>query len=179
MAIGTVDSGLREDANRLLEALYDEAGSKLNQSVMLGGEDSDDAGAVERAGFASEHTRRDLALKYLLDQDYLRADENGTGYRLTLAGSDHVREVVKPQPVPDERRGMDDKTQRRLLTLVSTLVAVGISQPITNYIAEQIPERRGIKDDLLEAVLQGVVRAVSILVASVAVRQIAGRWGKG
>lgn len=72
---------------------------------------------------------------------------------------------------------MEDKSQRRMLTLVSTVVALVISQPITNYVAEQIPERRGIKDDLLEAFLQGVVRSASIVVASLVVRQIAYRRG--
>lgn len=70
---------------------------------------------------------------------------------------------------------MTDKRQRQLVTLISLVLATVISQPITNYIAEQIPERRGIKDDLLEAALQGLVRAVSIFGASLVVRQIAGR----
>lgn len=177
MANGKVDSGLREDANRLLEAFYDEAGGKLTQPVALGGQDAEQDGAAERAGFTSDHTQRDVALNYLLDQGYVQADENGMGYRLTLAGSDYVREELRPTPVSGERSGMQDKTQRQLVTLISTVMALIISQPITNYIAEQIPERRGIKDDLLEAFLQGVVRAVSIFAASLVVRQIASRRG--
>ncbi|MGF1471576.1 MAG: hypothetical protein ACFB50_07540 [Rubrobacteraceae bacterium] len=177
MANGKVDSGLTEEANRLLEAFYDEAGGKLTDPVPLGGEDEEESGAAERAGLTSDHAQRDTALNYLLNQGYLQADENGMGYRLTLAGSDYVRDELKPTPVSEVRSGMDDQTQRRLLTLFSTIVALAISQPITNYIAEQIPERRGIKDDALEALLQGVVRAISIFVASLVVRKVAGRWG--
>lgn len=176
VADSKTDSGTKEEANRLLDAFYDEAGGKLTQPVALGGEDSEQDGASERAGFTSDHLQRDPALNYLLDQGYLRADENGMGYRLTLEGSDHVREELRPTPVSG-RSGMEDKSQRRMLTLVSTVVALVISQPITNYVAEQIPERRGIKDDLLEAFLQGVVRAASIFVASLVVRQIAYRRG--
>lgn len=175
LANGKTDSGVKEEANRLLEAFYEEAGGKLNRSVPLGGEDSEQNGASERAGFTSDYAQRDAALNYLLDQEYLQADEDGMGYRLTLAGSDYVREDLRPTPVSDERSGMQDKTQRQMLTLISTVVALGISQPITNYIAEQIPERRGIKDDLLEAFLQGLVRAISIFAASMLVRQIASR----
>lgn len=177
MANGKVGSGVKEDANRLLEAFFDETGGKLTQPVALGGQDTEQDGAAERAGFTSDPAQREVALNYLLDQGYVQPDENGMGYSLTLAGSDYVREELRPTPVSEERSGMDDQTQRRLLTLLSTVVALGISQPITNYIAEQIPERRGIKDDLIEAFLQGVIRAISILVASMVVRQVAGRWG--
>lgn len=177
VAYSKVDSGLKEDANRLLEAFYDEAGGKLTDPVPLGGEDANQEGASERAGFTSDHLQRDPALNYLLDQGYIKTGENGMGYRLTLPGSDYVREELRPTPAANERRGMDDQTQRRLLTLGATIVALAISQPITNYVAEQIPERRGIKDDLLEAFLQGVVRAISIFLASLAVRQIAVRRG--
>ena len=37
-----------------------------------------------------------------------------------------------------------------------------------------IPERRGLRDDLTEAALQGLVRSASILTASVIGRQLAG-----
>jgi hypothetical protein len=50
---------------------------------------------------------------------------------------------------------------------------MGLSQPLTRFIGETIPERRGIRDDLTEAVLKGLVRAVALTLASVLVRQIA------
>lgn len=68
---------------------------------------------------------------------------------------------------------MDDKTQRRLVTVVAIAVATVLTRPLNNAIEEMVPERRGIKDDLLEAALQGLVRTASILAASVLVRQLA------
>jgi hypothetical protein len=48
-----------------------------------------------------------------------------------------------------------------------------LARPINNVIDEQIPERRGIKDHITEAVLQGLVRTAAILAASVIVRRVA------
>ncbi len=70
---------------------------------------------------------------------------------------------------------MDEQTQRRLLTLLSIVIGTMLSRPINNFIDEQIPERRGIKDDVTEAVLQGLVRIAAIFAASVIVRQVAQR----
>ncbi len=64
---------------------------------------------------------------------------------------------------------MDDKTQKR----VQTVIAIVLSRPVNKYIDEQIPERRGAKDDLLEAVLQGAVRMTAFFAASVLVRKLA------
>lgn len=175
MANSKTESSVREDANRLMEAFYDETGGKLTDPVPLGGEDAEQDGASERAGFTSDHLQRDAALNYLLGQGYIQADESGSGYRLTLAGSDYVREELRPTPATEERSGLQDKRQRQMMTLIATIVSIFISTPITNYVSEQIPERRGIKDDLLEAALEGVVRALSMLAASLAVRQIAYR----
>ena len=171
-------SGVQEKAMRLLEAFHDASGGKLNDSVPLGGTDTDEDGAAERAGFTSDHLERDVALNYLLNQGYVQLDDDGTGYRLTVPGLDYARQEVKPTEVEsEERSGLQDKRQRQLMTLISTVVSLFISTPITNYISEQIPERRGIKDDLLEAFLEGLVRAVSMFVAGLAVRQIAFRRG--
>jgi hypothetical protein len=49
-----------------------------------------------------------------------------------------------------------------------------LTRPVNRYISETIPERRGIKDDLTEAALQGIVRATAIFVASLVVRRLAG-----
>ncbi len=68
---------------------------------------------------------------------------------------------------------MDEQTQRRLLTLLSIVIGTMLSRPINNFIDEQIPERRGIKDDVTEAVLQGLVRIAAIFAASVIVRRLA------
>jgi hypothetical protein len=68
---------------------------------------------------------------------------------------------------------LDDQTQRRLLSVLAIAIAMGLTRPLSNFIEEQIPERRGIGDDVAEAILQGLVRAVAVLLASVVVRQIA------
>jgi hypothetical protein len=44
-------------------------------------------------------------------------------------------------------------------------------------ISEAIPERRGVRDDVAEAVLKGATRAVAVIIASVMVRWLAGRRG--
>jgi hypothetical protein len=70
---------------------------------------------------------------------------------------------------------MSDKTQRRLLALLAIAIAMGLTRPVSRFIAEQIPERRGVKDDLTEAALQGLVRMVAFFAASLLVRQLAER----
>jgi hypothetical protein len=67
---------------------------------------------------------------------------------------------------------MDDKTQKRVQTVLSIIIAIGLSRPVNKFIDEQIPERRGAKDDLLEAVLQGAVRMAAFFAASVLVRKL-------
>jgi hypothetical protein len=68
---------------------------------------------------------------------------------------------------------MDDKTQKRVQTLIAIVIAMVLSRPVAKYIDEQIPERRGAKDDLFEAVLQGAVRMAAFFAASVVVRKLA------
>lgn len=67
---------------------------------------------------------------------------------------------------------MDDKTQKRVQTVLAIIIAIGLSRPVNKFIDEQIPERRGAKDDLLEAVLQGAVRMAAFFAASVLVRKL-------
>lgn len=68
---------------------------------------------------------------------------------------------------------MSEQAQRRLLTVLAIAIAMGLTRPLNNFIEEQIPDRRGIGDDVAEAILQGLVRAAAIFLASVIVRQIA------
>jgi hypothetical protein len=70
---------------------------------------------------------------------------------------------------------LSEQTQRRLLTILAIAIAMGLTRPLSNFIEEQIPERRGIGDDVAEAILQGLARATAIFLASVVVRQIARR----
>ncbi len=68
---------------------------------------------------------------------------------------------------------MNEKTQRRLLSLLALGIGMGLSRPLDNLVAEAVPERRGLKDDVLEAALQGLARATALFVASLLVRRLA------
>ncbi len=68
---------------------------------------------------------------------------------------------------------MSEQAQRRLLSALAIAIAMGLSRPLSNFIDEQIPERRGIGDDVAEAILEGLARATAIFAASVVVRQLA------
>ncbi len=68
---------------------------------------------------------------------------------------------------------MDDKTQKRLQTVIAIVLAMVLSRPAARFIDEQIPERRGVRDDLKEATLQGLVRATAFFAASLLVRRLA------
>jgi hypothetical protein len=70
---------------------------------------------------------------------------------------------------------LSEQAQRRLLTILAIAIAMGLTRPLNNFIEEQIPERRGIGDDVAEAILQGLARTAAIFLASVVVRQIARR----
>lgn len=168
-------SGVEKDALRLLGAFYDLSGEKLTQPVPVGGEETSGQGAANRAGFDPESTECDVAVRYLLDQGYIAPSEAASEYVITVAGLDRVREMrrIGDPAAPGERSGMSDKTQKRLLTLLSIAISVGLSQPLTRFIEEEIPERRGIRDDLTEAVLKGLTRTVALVVASIIVRQLA------
>jgi hypothetical protein len=171
----SVTSGVVESAMRLLGAFYDLSDGKLTEPVPLGGADTAGEGAAQKADLDPESTECSIAARYLVDQKLIEARGQTSEYVITVAGFDKVREMRgmgSPAP-PAGRNQMSDKTQQRLLTIVSLVISIGLSQPLTRFIGEKIPERRGIRDDLTEAVLQGIVRAVALTLASVIVRQIA------
>ncbi len=68
---------------------------------------------------------------------------------------------------------MSDKAQRRLLSLLVIAIFLALDSPFKRLVAEQVPERRGPRDDVAEAVLQGLARMVAVIVASALVRQLA------
>jgi hypothetical protein len=168
-------SGVEESAMRLLGAFYDLSEGKLTEPVPLGGPETAGEGAAKKADLEPESTECAIAARYLVDQKLIEARGNPSEYVITVAGFDKVREMRgmgAPAP-PAGRNTMSDKAQQRLLTLLSIGISMGLSQPLTRFIGEKIPERRGIRDDVTEAVLQGLVRAVALTLASLIVRQIA------
>jgi alcohol dehydrogenase YqhD (iron-dependent ADH family) len=66
---------------------------------------------------------------------------------------------------------VDDATQQRVITLVAAGIAYLISHQVTERYID-IPERRGVKDDILEAVLKGATTATSTILASILVRRL-------
>ena len=70
---------------------------------------------------------------------------------------------------------MSDNAQRRLLSLLIITIFLALDAPLKKLVAEQVPERRGPKDDVAEAVLQGMARMVAVIIASAIVRQLAKR----
>ena len=166
-------SGVDENALWLLGAFYDLSEEKITQLVPVGGPEGQ--GAAPRAGLDPESTECEVAVRYLVDQGYIEARGDSSEYVITVAGFDRIREMRRlgDPAAQGERSGMSDKTQKRLLTLLSIGISVGLSQPLTRFIGEQIPERRGIRDDLTEAVLKGLTRTVALVVASIIVRQLA------
>jgi hypothetical protein len=166
-------SGVEENAMRLLGAFYDLSGEKLTEAVPIGGPEIPGEGAAPRADLDPESTECEIAARYLVDQKYISPAD--AGYVITVAGFDRVREMrgIGGPTAPAGRSGMSDKTQQRLLTLLSIAISIGLSQPLARFIGEKIPERRGIRDDVTEAVLQGLVRAVALVAASAIVRRLA------
>jgi hypothetical protein len=168
-------SGVEENAMRLLGAFYDLSGGKLTEPVPLGGPQMPEQGAAPSADLDPESTECDIAARYLVDQSYVEPADTASEYTITVAGLDRVREIrgISYPAVPEGRNMMSDKTQQRLLTLFSIGISMALSQPLARFIGEKIPERRGIRDDVTEALLQGLVRAVALVLASVIVRALA------
>ena len=73
---------------------------------------------------------------------------------------------------------MNDETQKRLISILST----GIAYVLASQLAERIikePEVRGVRDDVKEALLQAGFSLASTIIASILLRQIlSSRWGK-
>jgi hypothetical protein len=168
-------SGVEEDAMRLLGAFYDLSVGKLTEPVPIGGSEMPEQGAAPRADLDPDSPECDIATRYLVDQKFIAPADAASEYMITVAGFDRVREIrgIGGPEVPAGRSRMSDKTQKQLMTLLSIGISIGLSQPLARFIEKEIPERRGIKDDLTEAILQGLVRAVALVVASVIVRRLA------
>ena len=72
---------------------------------------------------------------------------------------------------------MDDETQKRLITILSSGIAYALASRLADRLIKE-PEVRGVRDDVKEALLKAGFSLVSTLVASYLVRKIVGtRWG--
>jgi hypothetical protein len=167
-------SGVEDDAWRLLGAFYDLSGHNPLKPVPIGTPDSTpNESAAKTAGIEPGTPECDVAVRYLLNGGYMRETDTPGEYQITVQGIEKVREMRGLAEPSKGGNRMSEETQRRLLTVLAIGIAMVLSRPVDRYIEEQIPERRGIKDDLAEAALQGLVRAAAFFVASLIVRLIA------
>ncbi len=72
---------------------------------------------------------------------------------------------------------MDEEMQHRIVTLLATGIAALLSRQLAERFID-VPDERGIADDVKEAVLKASFSLVSTIIASLIVRRVlAGRWG--
>ena len=70
---------------------------------------------------------------------------------------------------------MGDEAQKRLSSLVVLATFVALQGPVKKrLVAEQIPGRRGPREDATEALMQGAARMTAVVLVSTAVRVLAG-----
>lgn len=175
------ESAVQDAAMRLLVAIHDLAGGKLYEPVPVVVPGQASQGAAPKAGIDPASTEDEVAVRYLVDQGYVRAvgdpsTAGGQDYELTVAGLDRARQLRGlGAPEPLERGGMSDGTQKMLVTVLGIVGSQILARPLTKFIGEQVPERRGVKDDVTEAVLKGIARILALTIASIVVRQLAQR----
>jgi hypothetical protein len=69
---------------------------------------------------------------------------------------------------------MDEQTQQRLEPLLATAIGMGLTRLMAErFITDLVPEQRGLKDDVLRAVLRAGTTATSAVLASVIIRRVA------
>lgn len=72
---------------------------------------------------------------------------------------------------------MNDEMQKRAVTILSVGITALLSRQLADRLVD-VPEERGVSDDIKEALLKASFSLVSTVIASVIVRRIvAGRWG--
>ncbi len=172
-------SGIEDVAMRLLGAFYDLSGHDPTRPVPVGDPESPPAqSAAKVADIEPGSVGCNISVRYLLNQGYIHETDVGGTYTITVAGIDKVRQSrgLEDPATWRARRSMSDQTQKRLVTLLAIVLAMGLARPVDKFIDEQIPERRGVKDDLTEAALQGLVRMAAFFAASLLVRKVAELW---
>ena len=72
---------------------------------------------------------------------------------------------------------MNEEMQRRAIMLLATGLAGLLSSRLADKLID-VPEERGIQDDVKEALLKAAFSVASTLIASVIIRRVLGsRWG--
>lgn len=65
--------------------------------------------------------------------------------------------------------------QKRLVTILAGMLGALLSRPLTERFID-VPEERGIKDDIKEAALKAAATMASTIIASILVRQLLRAW---
>ena len=87
-------SGVEEVAMQLLGAFYDLSGHNPLRPVPIGAPESPpNEDAARAAGVEPESTECDVAVMYLLNQDYIKATATLSAYTISVQGIDRVREM--------------------------------------------------------------------------------------
>jgi hypothetical protein len=72
---------------------------------------------------------------------------------------------------------VNEEMQRRAIMLLATGIAGLLSSRLADKLID-VPEERGIQDDVKEALLKAAFSVASTLIASVIIRRVLGsRWG--
>ncbi|MDQ3841525.1 MAG: hypothetical protein M3272_00150 [Actinomycetota bacterium] len=72
---------------------------------------------------------------------------------------------------------MDEETQKRAIMLLSTGIAAILANRLSDRFID-VPDERGIKDDVKEALLKAGFSLASTIIASVIIRRVVStRWG--
>jgi hypothetical protein len=72
---------------------------------------------------------------------------------------------------------VSEETQKRAITILSTGIAALLSRQLADRFID-VPEERGIKDDIKEAILKASFSLASTIIASIIIRRVVGsRWG--
>ena len=72
---------------------------------------------------------------------------------------------------------MNEETQKRAITILSTGIAAILSRQLADRFID-VPEERGIKDDVKEALLKASFSLASTIIASILIRRVvSSRWG--
>ncbi len=90
-------SGIEDSAMRLLGAFYDLSGHNLIVAIPIGTQDSTaNESAAKAARIEPGSTECDVAVRYLLNQGYIKASDEPSAYTITVAGIEKVRESRSP-----------------------------------------------------------------------------------
>lgn len=72
---------------------------------------------------------------------------------------------------------MSENAQKRIVVVLSTALAAWMATKLAGSFLDE-PESRGVRDDVKEALLQGVFSVVATVAASFVIREVLSkRWG--